>query len=86
MGPDLQPKLFTSFLEAAFTDIKRPTIDLDVVEHACNPSYAEGKGKRITIQSWPRQKYENLSEKQTKSKKTTGVGSSSKGLAARVRP
>jgi hypothetical protein len=34
-----------------------------------NPSYAEGTGRRITVQGWPRQKHETLSPKKKQSKK-----------------
>jgi hypothetical protein len=40
--------------------------------HACNPSYSRGRGRINGVPDWPGQ--ESLPEKQTKSKKTQGMG------------
>jgi hypothetical protein len=34
--------------------------------HNCNPSYMGGRGRRIAVRGWPRQKHENLPEKEIK--------------------
>jgi hypothetical protein len=41
--------------------------------HICNPSYLESVGRNITVQGWPAQKLEMLSEKQTKSTRNEHV-------------
>jgi hypothetical protein len=41
-----------------------------MVVHICNLSYLGGRGRRLKVQGWPRQKYQTQSVKQTKSKKT----------------
>jgi hypothetical protein len=41
--------------------------------HAYNPSYLRGRGRRIVVCGWPRQKCQTLFEKQTKSPKTGSV-------------
>jgi hypothetical protein len=44
-----------------------------MVPHDCNYNYLGGVGRRIAVQGLPRQKYETLSEKQTKSKRVRGM-------------
>jgi hypothetical protein len=39
-----------------------------VMQH-CNLSYLEGRGRKIMVQGWPKQKHKALYEKQTKRKK-----------------
>jgi hypothetical protein len=43
------------------------------VVHICNFSYSASRGRRITVQGWPRQKHETLSEKQIKIKRTRNM-------------
>jgi hypothetical protein len=50
-----------------------------MVLHACNPSFSGGRGRRIVVQWWPKQKQETLPEKQSKS---LGCGSSGRALSS----
>jgi hypothetical protein len=43
------------------------------VVYSYNPSYSEGRGRRISVQDCPWQKCETLSEKQKKKKKIGGM-------------
>jgi hypothetical protein len=49
--------------------IKKPGL----VAQGYNPSYLGSGGRRISVQSWLRQKHETPSEKRTKSKRTGGM-------------
>jgi hypothetical protein len=44
-----------------------------MVIHTYNPSYSEGRCRRIKVQGQLRQNYKTLSENQTKSKRTVGA-------------
>jgi hypothetical protein len=52
-----------------------------VVVHIYNPSYLEGRGRRIAVQGQPRKKQMTQYEKQTKVKKAGGMAQEVRVLA-----
>jgi hypothetical protein len=44
-----------------------------MVVHSYNPSFSGGGGRKISVQVWPGQKHETLSEKKKSKSKRTGA-------------
>jgi hypothetical protein len=62
------------------------TNETGMVIQICNPTYAGGIGRRITVPGWPVQKCERLSEKQPKGKRAGGVSQVELVLPSNARP
>jgi hypothetical protein len=54
---------FEANAEQTVRETTIPTNNLDAVPCACDPSYVGGIGRKTTVPSWPKNKYETLSEK-----------------------
>jgi hypothetical protein len=75
------PYFLSLFQSAFFLLIKKVT---GHGMHPCDPSYSGARGRRITVRDWPRQKYETLSEKQTKATRMGGMAEVVKCLPSKL--